>query len=78
MLKEGDHSAVVDVTSFLPELVYLSSRSSWIFFYVSGLKPPLDEHKVANLELTLIDLCDKPHKIEGKNISLVRGKLECY
>jgi hypothetical protein len=67
---------IVSMDSVLPALEYMRAHGSYLGFYVTGLKAAGDIK--ANLELTLVDLDGKPHRIAAHNRQLEVGRLRCH
>jgi hypothetical protein len=57
-------------------LRYLHTSNDHIPFYVKGLKYE-EKEQSADVVLTLIDLCDQPHEITGKKLSVVKEQIYC-
>jgi hypothetical protein len=77
LLLEGDNANhIFQMNSSLPALSYLRTDGGQLPFYVPGLQA--GPNLKANIELTLIDLLDRPHKIYAQDCPLQYGKLRSY
>lgn len=76
-LRTGPFSSYsVPVDNLLDPLKHAEHSYAFLSFYVKGWTPPLKSLK-ANLELTLVDLEGKPHRIEAKDFLVQVGRVWC-
>jgi hypothetical protein len=67
---------MVSMDSVLPALEYMRAHGGYLGFYVTGLKAA--GGMKANLELTLVDLDGRPHRIVAHDRQLEVGRLRCH